>query len=86
MEYLIGLILGLVGLLVVTNKKKNSAEALNTLINTKEKDLQLEKDSVKLDTSTEIKKEQLEELSKEQSDAKTKSDSNILDFWRNRKR
>lgn len=84
MEYLIGLILALAGLLVVTNKKKNSAEAQNILVSTKEKDLQLLKESVILDTSTKQIKESEENLSKEESNEKANSDSNVIDFWRKR--
>lgn len=87
MEYLLGLLLGLVGLLVYEKTKRKSAESLLENTETKEKDVTLQKDQIKNDALVEaekIKQNQIKEEIKEKLNETVNIDT-IINFFNKRK-
>lgn len=87
MTYLIGIIVALVGGLFFFKSKSDTANALNQNIKTKEDLLKADEKIANNNAALqqeEIKRGQLEEDIKKESDEKVTSD-NVVDFFNNRK-
>lgn len=87
MEYLIGIILALVGGLFYTNSKKKSAESLLENQSTKEKLLEVDKANLKDQANLEVEKEKTAKLKEEHEKigANEESIKDVLDFFNSTK-
>lgn len=88
MEYLIGIIVALLGGFFYQNSKRKTAEARNENLDTKEKLNDIEKDRAKNSGLLESEEEKRKELEKEAANAKVATDTivNIVNFFNNRKK
>jgi hypothetical protein len=90
MEYLIGLIVVLLGTVFYTKSKKNSAEGILNNLESLVKDLSLQEKSLEAKAEQTQATKELKELDNEESkakkDADTSSTDDNLDFWNKSKK
>lgn len=88
MEYIIGIILALLGGLAYQTTKRKSAEGLLENVETKEKNLKLDKDIAKNEGLAEAEKEKRDSLKEEMKEKLNESvtPGDITDFFNGRKK